>query len=229
VTFRFANFVLNGDTRQLLGDGTEVHLSPKALSLLLMLLEERLRAVSKAELQAALWPSTFVGEANLTTLVREIRRALGDTGQGSKYIRTVHRFGYRFVATVTAADSTAPASGMRMSVSGGGRQFLLAEGVTVIGRAGDAGVRIESGGVSRHHARIVIDRGHAHVEDLGSKNGTFVDGKPVADARVLRDGDEIRVGPVALTFSVAPTTQATETMTQTAGGIPSSKSRDADS
>ena len=66
--------MLNGDTRQLLGDGTEVHLSPKALSLLLMLLEERLRAVSKAELQAALWPSTFVGEANLTTLVREIRR-----------------------------------------------------------------------------------------------------------------------------------------------------------
>ena len=47
----------------------------------------------------------------------------------------------------------------------------------------------------------------------------------VADARVLRDGDEIRVGPVALTFSVAPTTQATETMTQTAGGIASRKSR----
>ena len=87
----------------------------------------------------------------------------------------------------------------------GGRQFLLAEGVTVIGRAG---VRIESGGVSRHHARIVqFDCGHAHVEDLGSKNGTFVGGKPVTDARVLRDGDEIRVGPVALTFSVAPTTQ----------------------
>ena len=178
-----------------------------------------------------LWPSTFVGEANLTTLVREIRRALGDTGQGSKYIRTVHRFGYRFVANVTAAESTAPVSnaGIRMSVTGGGRQFLLAEGVTVIGRAGDAGVRIESGGVSRHHARIVIDRGHAHVEDLGSKNGTFVDGKPVTDARVLRDGDEIRVGPVALTFSVAPTTQATETMTQTAGGIASRKSRDAGS
>ena len=223
--------MLNSDTRQLLGDGTEVHLSPKALSLLLMLLEERLRAVSKAELQAALWPSTFVGEANLTTLVREIRRALGDTGQGSKYIRTVHRFGYRFVANVTAAESTAPVSnaGIRMSVTGGGRQFLLAEGVTVIGRAGDAGVRIESGGVSRHHARIVIDRGHAHVEDLGSKNGTFVGGKPVTGARVLRDGDEIRVGPVALTFSVAPTTQATETMTQTAGGIASRKSRDAGS
>ena len=81
----------------------------------------------------------------------------------------------------------------------------------------------------RHHARIVIDRGHAHVEDLGSKNGTFVGGKPVTDARVLRDGDEIRVGPVALTFSVAPTTQATETMTQTAGGIASRKSRDAGS
>ncbi len=75
----------------------------------------------------------------------------------------------------------------------------------------------------------MIDRGHAHVEDLGSKNGTFVGGKPVTDARVLRDGDEIRVGPVALTFSVAPTTQATETMTQTAGGIASRKSRDAGS
>ncbi|MDQ3345984.1 MAG: FHA domain-containing protein [Chloroflexota bacterium] len=72
--------------------------------------------------------------------------------------------------------------------------------------------RIDSGGVSRHHARVVVQGDEARVEDLGSKNGTFIDGALVTDPRVLNDGDEIRVGPVALTFKIAPPTQATETM-----------------
>ena len=50
------------------------------------------------------------------------------------------------------------------------------------------------------------------MEDLGSKNGTFVDGQPVTGTCLLTDGNEIRVGPMALTFRVAPATLATETM-----------------
>jgi DNA-binding winged helix-turn-helix (wHTH) protein len=205
VTYRFGNFSVDCDTRQLAADGREIHLSPKAFELLRMLIEHRSRAVSKAELQERLWPSTFVGETNLPTLVAEIRRALNDAAHQSQYVRTVHRFGYRFVAAVevTGARRAASDSDARMYLTTADRQFPLTEGTMVIGRARDAAVRIDSGGVSRHHARVVVTGNEARVEDLGSKNGTFVDGKAVTGACVLKDGGEIRVGPVALTFRVA--------------------------
>ena len=79
VSYRFGRFVLDCDTRQLLRDGSEVHLSPKAFELLAILLANQPRAVSKTELQERLWPSTFVEETNLAGLVAEIRRALGDS------------------------------------------------------------------------------------------------------------------------------------------------------
>ena len=66
-----------------------------------MLLANRSRAVSKAELQQHLWPSTFVEETNLAGLVAEIRRALRDSASSPMFVRTVYGFGYRFVGDVT--------------------------------------------------------------------------------------------------------------------------------
>jgi len=214
VTYRFAGFSVTGETRQLLAGGREIHLSPKAFELLLLLIEHRSRAVSKAELQQWLWPSTFVGETNLATLIAEIRRALDDSARDSRYVRTMHRFGYRFVAAVTEAPATrvVAAKAISMYLTSAARSYLLAEGTTLIGRAHDAAIRIDSGGVSRHHASILVRGTEAWVEDLGSKNGTFVSGELVTGARELEDGDEIRVGPVTLTFKVAPPTEATETI-----------------
>jgi DNA-binding winged helix-turn-helix (wHTH) protein len=214
VTYYFARFSVNGETRQLLAGGREIHLSPKAFELLLLLIEQRSRALSKAELQERLWPSTFVGETNLPTLVAEIRRALDDSPREPEYVRTMHRFGYRFVATVTdsAPGQAVSSRAISMYLTSADRRYLLPEGANVIGRAHDAAIRIDSGGVSRHHARIVVQGELARVEDLGSKNGTFVAGEPVTDSRLLQDGDEIRIGPVALTFKIAPPTQATETI-----------------
>jgi len=214
VRYRFGRFTADDETRQLVADGEDVHLSPKAFELLLILIDQRSRAVSKSELLDRLWPSSFVGETSLPVLIAEIRRALGDTAHGAAFVRTVHRFGYRFVAG--AAELTTPAAGLdagaRMYLASADRQFPLTEGESVIGRARDAFVRIDSGGVSRHHARILVRGGEARVEDLGSKNGTFVAGTLLTGARLLRDGDEIRVGPVALTFRVAATTAVTETI-----------------
>ena len=212
--FRFAGFSVDTDTRLLLAGETEVHVSPKAFTLLLVLIEQRSRVVSKNELQERIWPATFVGEESLPTLVAEIRRALGDSPQDSRFVRTVHRVGYRFVAPV---EEDAPArrregAAARMYLTTAERHFSLAEGATVIGRGHDAGVRIDSGGVSRHHARIVVRADGAHLEDLRSKNGTFLDGKAVSGSCALKDGSEIRVGPVALTFRITPPTGATETM-----------------
>ena len=214
VTYCFARFAANSDTRQLLADGHEVHLSPKAFELLVLLIEHRARAVSKAELQERLWPSTFVGETNLATLVAEIRRAIEDSAHDSKYVRTVHRFGYRFVAPVReiGAGQATSDGAVQMYLATADRQFPLLPGVSLIGRGSDATIRIDSGGVSRRHARVVVNGDEATLEDLGSKNGTFVDGEPVTHARLLTDGAEVRVGTVALVFRIAGPTQPTETL-----------------
>ena len=212
MTYRFARFLLDDDTRQLFADGTEVHLSPKAFELLRILIQHRSRALAKAQLQDLLWPSTFVGETNLATLIAEIRRTLEDSAQDSRYVRTVHRFGYRFVGEITEGTPTGGAAGAaRMWIALGERRFFLSDGTFVIGRAADAAIQIDSSGVSRLHAQITVCGRDARVEDLGSKNGTFVGGQPVTTPRTLEDGDEVRVGPVALRFMVAAT-ERTETM-----------------
>ena len=97
---RFGPFSVDAATRQLLRDGREVPLSPKAFQLLLLLVTNRERAMSKQELHQSLWPSTFVVETNLASLVAETRRALDDDAGKPQYIRTVHRFGYRFIGQV---------------------------------------------------------------------------------------------------------------------------------
>src|SRR5688500_13859545 len=104
-TFRFGEFLFDSGSRLLLRSGVERHLSPKARQLLQLLLLARPRALSREDLYDALWPSTFVCETNLASIVNEVRRALGDDARSSHYIRTVHGFGYAFRSEVT---STAP-------------------------------------------------------------------------------------------------------------------------
>jgi DNA-binding winged helix-turn-helix (wHTH) protein len=214
VRYRFDGFTLDHDTRQLFSAGDEVHLSPKAFELLALLVANRSRAVSKAELQQHLWPSTFVEETNLATLAAEIRRALRDSAASPRFIRTVYAFGYRFVGDVTA-DATAAGPAhvrARLWLAFEGRHIPLLDGVNVIGRAVDAAIPIDAPGVSRHHASIVVADGEATMEDLGSKNGTHVNGSRMAAPRRLSDGDEIRLGTVVLVFRVGSPTSPTETV-----------------
>src|SRR6185436_12510804 len=98
---RFGPCMLDLDTRQLVRNGREIHLTPKAYALLDALISDRPKVVSKADLQHRLWPDTFVVEANLSALVAEIRTALGDRARAPRYVRTVHGFGYAFCATAT--------------------------------------------------------------------------------------------------------------------------------
>ena len=78
MSVRFGRFVFDEASRELRVDGRRVPLSPKAFELLAVLLRERPRALSKAELHDRLWPDTFVGETSLPRVVGEIRRALGE-------------------------------------------------------------------------------------------------------------------------------------------------------
>jgi hypothetical protein len=230
VTYQFDDFTIDSRTRRLLrvpaasttsgGDSapgsnhvTEVHLSPKAFDLLMLLVENRSRAMSKAELQDKLWPSTFVQETNLAGLVAEIRRALDDAAEQPRYLRTVHRFGYWFIGDVREAG---PQEG---TMKPGGkywlvwekRQIALSEGENILGRAPDASVWIDAPGVSRHHAKIVLEPSGAAVEDLGSKNGTYVGGRRITSSLALNDGDRIRLGSVVVTFRIPPPAGSTET------------------
>jgi|SoiMethySBSTD1v2_1073268.scaffolds.fasta_scaffold881749_2 DNA-binding winged helix-turn-helix (wHTH) protein len=212
-TVRFSPFSLDAATRQLLRDGREVPLSPKAFQLLLALVTNRERAMSKQELQQTLWPSTFVLETNLASLIAEIRRVLHDDAAKPQFVRTIHRFGYRFVghvdeAAVIPVESTTTA---KYWLVWDLRQVPLAEGSNIIGRGTDASVWIDAPGVSRHHARILIDGDVATLEDLGSKNGTYVAGDPVTAARHLEDGDQIRLGSVVVRFRIPKSSAATET------------------
>jgi len=203
----FAEFVLDPAMRQLFRRGTRVHLEPKALELLELLVGRRPEAVSKIEIQRRLWPDTFVSESSLTGLMAQIRKALGDDRRQERFLRTVHGFGYAFVGEIGEPAAQTPAASARLIWEDS--VLVLQRGENVLGRSEDASVRIDAPGVSRRHARIVVADDGAMLEDLASKNGTFVEERLVEEPTALHDGDRLRLGRQLLTFrsagSAAPT------------------------
>src|SRR5262249_14351469 len=194
--------------------GRPLHLTPKAFGLLALLVEHRPRAISKPDLVRSLWPDSFVSEGSLTNLVTEVRSALGEGARSSRYIRTVHRFGYAFgadaKADLEAAVALEPRGALRLVLPEG--EVELRPGENRIGRARDCRVRLDYSSVSRYHARIVVADDEATLEDLGSKNGTTVGGVPVRSPRRLADGDTIAVGSISMLFRFAGPHASTETL-----------------
>jgi DNA-binding winged helix-turn-helix (wHTH) protein len=208
----FDPWALDIDRRLLTRGGQPVSLSPKAFDLLALLAGHHEKAFSKAELHAHLWPDTFVSDGSLTILIAEIRGVLEDAADQPRYVRTVRRFGYAFCAPVVASDNAkAPSSSLRSHgwVIWGDKSIALAEGETLLGRAADAQVRFEVPGVSRRHARIIISGVNVSLEDMGSQNGTYVRGDRISSRTTLRDGDEIRLGPVAIVFRLVSSDSST--------------------
>jgi serine/threonine-protein kinase len=97
----FGDCTFDSGARTLMRGSEPARLSGKAFQLLELLLAARPKAVDKSELFAKLWPDTFVSEANLASLVKEIRAAIGDDARAPRFVRTVHRFGYAFSGPVT--------------------------------------------------------------------------------------------------------------------------------
>lgn len=159
-----------------------------------------------------LWPETHVTDASLSQAVASLRTALHDDAQTPEYIVTLPRRGYKFVAEVKRRHEPLPCA---YHIVYGLQEFVLAAGENIIGRAGDAAVRIRSEDVSRHHAKVTISPSGARIEDLGSRNGTIVGGQQIDHARELNDGDEIVVGNIKLTFRVSQATRSTATAPQT--------------
>lgn len=150
----------------------------------------------------------LVSEATLSSLVAELREALGDRGRDALYIRTLHGYGYAF-----SAPAAPPASSIGTITNWivcDGREIPLGDGEHVLGRDSDVRVELRSPAVSRHHARIVISGMSATLEDLGSKNGTSVRGQTLSAPIQLADGDEIQTGSFVLTLRTVSAKGSTE-------------------
>jgi DNA-binding winged helix-turn-helix (wHTH) protein len=209
---RFGNNELDCASRQLWHDGHEVRLSTKAHDLLVLLVERRPAAVQKSEIKDRLWPKTFVSDTNLPTLIAEIRDALGDDARRGQFVRTVHGFGYAFsaeafVLEAGGADGEAPAWFV-----GPTSRIALAQGENVIGREGEDVLALHSSTVSRRHARVTVSANEATLEDLGSKNGTYVNESRVTSPVLISDGDVVRVGSLVFTIRFARPGTSTQTM-----------------
>lgn len=211
VPLTFGNYRLDLATRQLFRGTAEIRLPPKAFDLLQWLVEHRDRAVSKAELHDHLWPGTFVTEANLASLVAEVRRALGDQPSTPKFIRTVHRFGYAFAGRVEGDAPPAPAE-YTCWVVWRGEEIPLRDGHNVIGRDPGVAVRLDVPSVSRRHAKLILTPDGVTLEDLGSKNGTLLRAERVAGTARVQDLDEIEIGSVRVIVRIKRGSKTTQTV-----------------
>lgn len=108
-TFEFGPFLLDPARRSLLRDGVPQSVTPKAFDVLVLLVEQRGRVLSKDELLKAIWPDTFVDEANLSQQIFVLRRTLNGDSKVPEYIATVPRRGYSFVAEAIERPVTEPA------------------------------------------------------------------------------------------------------------------------
>jgi DNA-binding winged helix-turn-helix (wHTH) protein len=201
----FEAFTFDDGAHELRRAGEPVEISPKAFVLLGLLLAGRPRVMSHVDLRDRLWPDSHVARTSLARLVTEIRHALGDEAGTPRFVRNVHGLGYAFCGEAHAepgaiAPGEPSGAAFPCGLLWGAHEIGLREGQNLIGRTPDCAVRIDSPQVSRHHARILIHEGQATVEDLGSKNGTFVEGARLDGPRRLKDGENVCVGPALLIF-----------------------------
>ena len=216
--YAFGPFVLDPAGAELRHGAVRIQVTPKVFDLLVLLVENRGRLLSKRELLEAIWRETHVEEGSLTRAVASLRAALEDDPAAPKYVETVTRRGYKFVAEVREEAGGERAGDLSFTLVIRGRSFPLAEGENTVGRAPECAVTVSSTSVSRRHAIITIASHRATLRDLGSKNGTCVGGAGVNGEVELQDGDEIRFGSVEATFASA--SASSSTLTDFAPGEP---------
>ena len=204
---RFGPFVLDYGARQLVRCGHPVHLTPKALDLLELLVERRPAAISKAEIHNRLWPDTFVADVNLPVLVHELRGAQRDDHHEPQFLRTVTAFGYAFCARARSepeAPERATSYPFEYRLIWGVREIALQPGDNLLGRTHDATVWMDHPSVSRRHALLRVAEEGVTIEDCGSRNGTFVEGNRISEPTPLRDRDRVLLGSTVLVFRSFP-------------------------
>lgn len=214
---QFDDLTFDPDTRQLWIGKKEARLSPKAFDLLTLLIERRPKAVSKVDIRQHLWPGTYVSDSSLPSLISEIREAIADHRRKPGLLRTLHGFGYAFQSDAAPVTEILQDNAANGWLIGSNAEVALLPGENLIGREGDGVILVKSSTVSRRHARILIDASGAVVEDLKSKNGTYVNDRRIEAPTPVVDGDQIRIGSLLFTFRLSQGNETTETQSSRAG------------
>lgn len=184
------------------------------MDVLVFLAEHPGTTVPKHRIIDAVWRTEFITENTLSQAIADLRRVFGDNARAPRYIETITKRGYRLIADVEILDEsaqTAPTEGLPCAVVADREEITLVAGENLIGRSPDAVVRLDSDEVSRRHALIRVSADGATIDDLGSKNGTFVWGTQIGGPTALEDGDEITIGPVVFTFRLLSSLTTTRT------------------
>jgi DNA-binding winged helix-turn-helix (wHTH) protein len=191
--YTFGPFEVDLPAAELRKGEQKIALRPKCFDLLVYLVEHRGKLVSKEELLERIWSDVVVSEATISRTVATLRAALEDDPDSPQYIETVSRRGYKFVAAVQESGETPhPPAGLRLIH--GSKEYPLRSGTQLIGRGRDVDIALYTPEISRHHARIDVAGGAVMLEDLGSRHGTYVNGKPVSGSVRLEAGDQIDIG-----------------------------------
>ena len=152
----------------------------------------------KTELHERLWPGTFVSDATLVGLVKELRRALDDRDTSTPICPDGARC--RLCVRVSDSATMSDRSAVSRWIVAGDRRIALQNGENLVGRDPAAAICLDVAGVSRRHARIVVDEDGALLEDLGSRNGTIVEEELLTSPVRLNDGDRVYVGSTVIVF-----------------------------
>ncbi len=208
MAYRFGPFLYDPISHGLLREGAEIPLTHKGRELLLLFLHNPGRLLTLENITERVWPDVAVTDDAVRFQVAELRKAFG--AEGKAFIRTIRREGYRWEAPLRgeARRPVRPASGGALVARPEQRRLLvlefgelpLLEGENMIGRDPDSALWIDDSSVSRHHARILIAGNDVTLEDLRSKNGTFLNGRKVGQRSSLSDGDRIRIGEQEIVF-----------------------------
>jgi DNA-binding winged helix-turn-helix (wHTH) protein len=212
--FRLGDWLVDPASCSLTRNDEHRTLEPRIMELLELLVSREGRVVSKTEILESVWSGRFVVESVLTRAVSLIRRALGDNARSPVFIETIPRRGYRVIAPVRrleppATSSSAPTWALQSDTG----SITLRQGETVIGRGEEADLVIDSVDVSRRHATVTVKGETAVVEDLGSKNGTLLNGRPVTGPAALGHLDVVELSSVRLIVRKRSSSADTETAT----------------
>lgn len=226
---RFAEFELDLGAYVLRRQDVPLRLEKMPMEVLILLVQRAGTLVQRSEIQAMLWgPDVYVEhDSAINTALRKIRRRLGDDAENPRFVETVVGKGYRFIAPVesnvgpraplsASHGTSSPALWRRIfpsyCITRGKQEFVLEVGETVFGRDPAAGVYVDHPSVSRRHARISIGSKGAFLEDLKSRNGTFVNGRRINRPARVDHGAVIGLGPITLTFIVVAAPVSTQAM-----------------
>lgn len=229
--FRFAEFELDVAAYALRHRGESVKLERIPMEVLILLVERAGTLVERSEIQTQLWGAEIFVEhdAAINTAIRKIRHALGDDAARPQLVETVVGKGYKFIAPLESVscrfqrgEPAANVSGERAarqpplfprySVTVGKREFILNSAETLLGRDPADGVYVDHPSVSRRHARISIESDGVILQDLGSRNGTFLNGRRVDGLAKIHHNDVIGLGPITLVFHAARAPASTQSM-----------------